>query len=432
MLPLRFLAVLLSPGASLVQDVTEGCREAREITFPEFVQLHGRDYVKGSDEYQLRWEAFEEAVFTVRMHNCAPEQEWMMSVNHLADRTTEELKALRSGYVHGAHPVAATMLDSEERKFGMRRRTGRDEPEPLPEEHSWGHLRAIKASTDQGACGSCWAVAAQTAMQAQSEIQGTGLAFDTNQLVRCTPNPEHCGGDGGCKGATAELAYEYALKFGVQEAGSKKFFKRIRNTFSGGKHGIDGRCHKQSANLLNNSVGVVKASGREVHYAATRAVATNNGKFFRYRGPQMGMQAWMKLAENREQPLLRALVDFGPVSVSVAAGDGWSFYDRGIMAASGCDRDNVIGHAVILYGYGVEGATNKKFYSIKNSWGNSWGEKGHVRLHRSDDEESQCGWDNKPELGSGCRGGPSKVWVCGTCGILYDTSMPIWGDADRL
>ena len=28
----------------------------------------------------------------------------------------------------------------------------------------------------------------------------------------CTPNPEHCGGDGGCEGATSELAFEYASK----------------------------------------------------------------------------------------------------------------------------------------------------------------------------------------------------------------------------
>jgi cathepsin L len=29
------------------------------------------------------------------------------------------------------------------------------------------------------------------------------------QFVDCTPNPNHCGGTGGCEGATAELAYQY-------------------------------------------------------------------------------------------------------------------------------------------------------------------------------------------------------------------------------
>ena len=32
------------------------------------------------------------------------------------------------------------------------------------------------------------------------------------QFQDCTPNPEHCGGDGGCEGATSELAFEYASK----------------------------------------------------------------------------------------------------------------------------------------------------------------------------------------------------------------------------
>jgi cathepsin L len=40
----------------------------------------------------------------------------------------------------------------------------------------------------------------------------TGLLFDlsTEQIAMCAPNPDQCGGIGGCQGSTAELAFEYA------------------------------------------------------------------------------------------------------------------------------------------------------------------------------------------------------------------------------
>merc|ERR1719356_703835 len=67
---------------------------------------------------------------------------------------------------------------------------------------------------------------------------------------------------------------------------------------------------------------------------------------------------------------------------------------------------------------------SQRYWFIKNSWGLHWGEKGNLRLERTKDEEKACGWDRKPQLGSGCDGGPKEVWVCGTCGVLYDTVIP--------
>lgn len=46
-----------------------------------------------------------------------------------------------------------------------------------------------------------------------------------------------------------------------------------------------------------------------------------------------------------------------------------------------------------------------------------------MRLRRSGDG-FYCGMDTVPEDGSGCDDGPTEVWVCGMCGILYDNSFP--------
>jgi len=36
-----------------------------------------------------------------------------------------------------------------------------------------------------------------------------------NELVQCTPNHHHCGGAGGCSGATAELAFQFVKACGL-------------------------------------------------------------------------------------------------------------------------------------------------------------------------------------------------------------------------
>merc|ERR1719265_436567 len=61
---------------------------------------------------------------------------------------------------------------------------------------------------DQGACGSCWAVATTSALEAHADIHfGVSVPLSEQELVSCTPNLLHCGGKGGCDGATAELAF---------------------------------------------------------------------------------------------------------------------------------------------------------------------------------------------------------------------------------
>eukprot|EP00439_Symbiodinium_sp_Y106_P050082 s5155_g6.t1 len=90
-----------------------------------------------------------------------------------------------------------------------------------------------------------------------------------------------------------------------------------------------------------------------------------------------------------------------------------------------CDKNAIIDHAVVLVGYGRDQQLGKKYWTILNSWGHGFGEKGMIRLLRDDkEEENWCGVDNQPELGTGCDGGPSAVRVCGMCGILYDTVVP--------
>ena len=62
---------------------------------------------------------------------------------------------------------------------------------------------------------------ASTATLESHVALSTGLLYELSvqQTTSCTPNPNSCGGTGGCHGATAELAFDYIANAGgiVQE-----------------------------------------------------------------------------------------------------------------------------------------------------------------------------------------------------------------------
>jgi len=250
----------------------------------------------------------------------------------------------------------------------------------IPESGDWTHLQIGQRVPDQGACGSCWAIAASTTLQGNYELySGKSRTFSVQEMVSCIPNPQECGGQGGCRGATLELAMDWVLKHGCTQDHETPYQAR------------DTACTKERTILASSPSA----------------------------GQALGMLGWEKLQENSYDKLILAMQD-GPVGVSVAAGD-WFQYSTGIF--DGCFKDTIIDHAVTMVAYGAE--NNVKYWRIQNSWGPHWGEAGYMRLlRREDDSTNWCGINNKPELGTGCKGGPSQVTVCGMCGILYDSVIP--------
>ena len=57
------------------------------------------------------------------------------------------------------------------------------------------------------------------------------------------------------------------------------------------------------------------------------------------------------------------------------------------------------------------------------------GEKGYIRIARygNTTKGEPCATDSKPGDGTGCKGGPASIQVCGLCGILSDSSYPTGG-----
>jgi len=83
-----------------------------------------------------------------------------------------------------------------------------------------------------------------------------------------------------------------------------------------------------------------------------------------------------------DEDALKAAVATQPVSVNIQA-DKLMFYQSGVFDDSACGKQ--LDHAVLNVGYGTDG---KDYWKLKNSWAESWGEEGYIRMVRG---KNMCG-----------------------------------------
>jgi cathepsin L len=229
---------------------------------------------------------------------------------------------------------------------------------------------------NQGACGGCWAFSAAETLESHLAI-ATGKPapkLSTQQIISCTPNPKHCGGTGGCGGATQPLAFNYTETAGITTEEAYPF------------GGSTGTCQ------LSKVKPVAKVGG------------------------------FALLPPNNYTALMNAVTAKGPIAISVAAGGlGWQLYGGGIMKPGPFNKGFTIDHAVQLVGYGEDNGV--KYWLVRNSWG-AWGEKGYIRIQRFGEGQEPCGMDTRPQDGMACEGDTKPVKYCGLCGILSSSSYP--------
>merc|ERR1719253_750036 len=311
------------------------------MSFDDFMEAHERSYEAGGYEYVMRRALYEERVGNADRHNAQPNKLWTAGVNKLWDWTDAELKTLR-GWDGSMMPGSGGLRSVHSHAFLQQRGA------ELPKSKVWSELAMAQRVKNQQNCGSCWAIAVSSVLEAHVQIYTQKVrTFSAQQIVECTPTPKHCGGDGGCKGATAELGMEWVLKNGCAEESEVPYT------------GQDASCQGGSATA--DMARALVAGGGTSFLDGADAAAMGGGAF--------GMTGWETLPKNQYEPLVRALVEKGPVAVSVAA-DTWFNYESGIFNA--CGKDAVIDHAVTAIGYGAENGV--KYWVIQNSWGSDWGE----------------------------------------------------------
>jgi len=249
-----------------------------------------------------------------------------LGMNKFGDMTNTEFRAKMTGMFGKKHEkTGSTFLAPEHVE--------------LPASVDWRTKGMVTPIKDQGQCGSCWAFSATGSLEGQQQKKsGQLVSLSEQQLVDCSTKF----GDYGCNGGLPDNAFAYVKANGGLDTEASYPYKAK-----------DDKCHFNKKTIGANVTGHVD------------------------------------IQQGNETALQVASATIGPISVGIDASHfSFQFYKKGVYYSWLCSSTN-LDHGVLVAGYGVDNATGKKYWLVKNSWGTSWGQKGYIWMAR--DRNNNCG-----------------------------------------
>lgn len=206
----------------------------------------------------------------------------------------------------------------------------------LPDNFNWVQSGVVRPVQNQGLCQCSYAFATVGAIEGQLSLLGNNSKLSEQEVVDCARHylffviPIVLG----CNGGDDFAVYDYARKYnGLTTADIYPYQGKVN------------RCQTNRPKVQGSRV-----------------------------------KSFVNVPAD-EEAMKQILFTRGPLYVTIYASPAFASYTSGIYTDSQGECDNMeSNHALLLVGYGVE--AGQEYWILKNSWGESYGENGYVRISR--------------------------------------------------
>jgi C1A family cysteine protease len=187
----------------------------------------------------------------------------------------------------------------------------------------WVEEGAVTPVKNQGQCGSCWSFSTTGAVEGLHQIKtGELVSLSEQDLVDCASSY----GNQGCNGGLMDDSFQYIIDNGLCTEAKYSYT------------GVSGSC---------------RSCDRKKYITGCSDIKPNS-----------------------EEDLMWAVLR-QPVSIAIEADKmSFQFYKSGVYSDTNCGTN--IDHGVLLVGYGEE--DGKPYWKVKNSWGETWGDGGYIKI----------------------------------------------------
>jgi len=315
-------------------------KPAKELFKVWHLLFKSHEYSLNSQDAINRYKVFKMNLKLIKAHNSNTLNSWKLGLNQFSDLTEEEFtqKYLMTSTINnsrlGLSEVPINGFINKVHYYNQ-------EKDMLYKPIDWSSFCPVVR--DQGACGSCYAFAMIGAIECNYNIKmnnGNFVNLSRQQIIECDPF------NNGCRGGDPEDVSVYAVSQGL--------FTEAEYSY---KPTYEPNCQYDTLIKTQNLKPQRYLDGIET-------LCYDDG--------------WTKRTCQYTSSMYR-LIQRGPFTSSIDS-KILKNYSSGIINTDSCIRVN---HVVIVIGLGNDPVLGN-YWIVRNTYGESWGEKGHFRIVAND------------------------------------------------